>query len=221
MEMCLRLNETSSVIQADILEDGITRTKTMDVDAFLDCLSGSVKRGSVSTGLLPQNCVCANLFDDGSRSVAILHPELYADISYFKTIYERFPIPRMLFGFRVCKDGGVTGCYISVVGMKERLKPESKLYVYPFSNVYSDFRACTGVNTLPKAESLHTLSSLPYYILSMPNNMDHYDVAKNKQGWEMRQLLNEVKDKSPEFYYSDVLIESGKTLNDFMEVLAR
>jgi hypothetical protein len=69
---------------------------------------------------------------------------------------------------------------------------------------------------LPKCESLHTLRSLPYYILAMDNNHDHFDAKLNKQGLEMRDLFELIKDKTPEFYYTGVLIQSRAALNDFI-----
>ena len=50
----------------------------------------------------------------------------------------------------------------------------------------------------------------------MPNNNDHYSPDNSKLNLEYRHLLEMLKDKEPNFYYSDVLIPSGKTLNDFI-----
>ena len=61
------------------------------------------------------------------------------------------------------------------------------------------------------------LASLPYDIMAMPNNNDHFNHSLNKPGLEMRDLLELLKDKEPAFYYSDVLIPSGRVLNDFIE----
>jgi hypothetical protein len=89
------------------------------------------------------------------------------------------------------------------------------MYAYPFSNV-NGFRLCTGNNVLPKCKSLHTLGSLPHHILSMPNNNDHFRSENNKQGLEMRDLLELLKDKDPAFYYTHILKQSGYILNDFL-----
>jgi len=35
-------------------------------------------------------------------------------------------------------------------------------------------------------------------------------------GLEMRELLEFLKDKPPEYYYSDILIPSNMTLGDFI-----
>jgi hypothetical protein len=120
-----------------------------------------------------------------------------------------------MFGFHILREGRVGSCRLGIVGPDDVLKPETKMFVYPLSNV-SGFRLCTGNNTFPKCTSLHTIGSLPYYILSMPNNNDMFSPQNNKPGLEMRDLLEVMKDKDPAYYYSEILIPSGKVLNDFI-----
>ena len=52
--------------------------------------------------------------------------------------------------------------------------------------------------------------------MAMPNNNDRFMAVLNKPELEMRDLLELLKDKQPAFYYSDVLLPSGKALNDFI-----
>jgi hypothetical protein len=52
--------------------------------------------------------------------------------------------------------------------------------------------------------------------MQMPNNNDHFRPELNKPKLEMRDLLELLKDKEPAFYYSDVLLPSKATLNDFI-----
>ena len=52
--------------------------------------------------------------------------------------------------------------------------------------------------------------------MSMPNNNDHYRNERTKFDVELRQLFETLKGKEPKDYYSDVLIASGKTLQDFV-----
>ncbi len=145
----------------------------------------------------------------------LVHQESYADVSYYKTAYPRFPLPRLVFSFNINSDGRITGCDLGIIENTDFLKPTTEMYHYPFSNV-SGFRLCTGNNTFPKCESLHTLGSLTYYILSMDNNNDRFAPNHNKQSLEMRDLFEMIKDKTPEFYYSDILITNGLKQNDFI-----
>jgi hypothetical protein len=50
----------------------------------------------------------------------------------------------------------------------------------------------------------------------MPNNNDMFSPRNNKPGLEMRDLLEVMKDKDPAYYYNEILISSGKVLNDFI-----
>ena len=50
----------------------------------------------------------------------------------------------------------------------------------------------------------------------MPNNNDHFNKRHNKPQLEMRDLLELLKDKNPNFYYSDILIPDSRTLMDFI-----
>ena len=220
-EIRLILREDDEYITVEEVSEGISKTKRIEPDSLTECIAGSLRRSGITSGLLPTNCIAANFNDDGSKSVAILHPELYADLTFYKTEYPNFPIPRMVFGFQLRADGIVTSCLVGVVGLADRLTPDSPLYTYPFSNVSANFHLCTGANRFPKCERLYTMASLPYFVVSMPNNMDHYAPGKNKQGWDLREMLEILKDKTPEFYYSDVLIPNGKTLNDFLKEVAK
>lgn len=77
--------------------------------------------------------------------------------------------------------------------------------------------AQTIKNPFSEAKSLHTLSSLPYLILEMPNNNDHFMVSHNQLGLEHRDLLEYLKDKDPDYYYEKVLIPNGRTLKEFFQ----
>jgi hypothetical protein len=194
---------------------GIKSFKPITADSFLNCIAHSLSRGGITSGLLPKGCLSYTEFEDGGKRVCLAHQETHADVSYFNTVYQHFPLPRLVFGFMVNKDGRITGCDMGVAERTDLLKPATLMYRYPFSNV-NGFRLCTGNNTLPKCESLHTLASLPYFILSMGNNNDHFKASNNKQNLEMRDLFELLKDKSPELYYSDILIPSKATLYDFI-----
>ena len=213
-ETVLRIRDDGMVmVEKDT--DGVRSFKQIAPDTLVECINKSLLRGAVHTGLLPKNCLSFSAYDDGNRNVVLLHSESRADISYFGTEYKNFPLPRMVFGFSVSKEGRVSSCTLGVIANDDILKPETKMFHYPLSNV-SGFHLCTGNNTFPKCASLHTLASLPYYIMAMPNNNDHFNHALNKPGLEMRDLLELLKDKEPGFYYSDVLIQNKAVLGDFI-----
>ena len=214
-DIVIRIKEDGTV-SVEENENGVKSYKRISPDSLLECINKSILRGTVFSGLLPRGCLSYTAHDNGYKDVYILHPENKADISYHGTMYKDFPLPKLAFGFRITGDGRISSCGLGVVGNDDIPKLNTPMYHYPFSNV-SGFSLCTGNNTFPKVTSLHTLGSIPYYILSMDNNNDHFKPHHNKLGLEMRDLLELIKDKQPSFYYSDILIKyPNATLNDFI-----
>ncbi len=213
-ETVIRISEDGKVMVEKSV-DGLKSVKQITPDSLLECINKSLVRGKVESGLLPRGCLSFTAHDNGDKDICLLFPDDKADISYFGTEYIGFPLPRLVFGFHITKEGRVGSCRLGVVDKDDVLKPETKMFRYPFSNV-SGFSLCTGNNIFPKVASLHTLGSLPYFILAMPNNNDHFSPRNNKAGLEMRDLLEVCKDKDSTYYYNDVLIPNGATLNDFI-----
>lgn len=211
----IRIRDDGTVaIEED--NSGIKGFKEISPDSLLQCINQSLLRGAVSSGLLPRGCISYTAHDSGERNICMLHPESRADISYYGSPYPAFPLPRLVFGFSITKENRISQCRLGVVGNESNLKPATPMFVYPFSNV-SGTHLCTGNNVLPKCQSLHTLGSVPYYILGMDNNNDHFKPSNNKLGLEMRDLLELLRDKPPEYYYSNILIPSRQTLGDFIK----
>ena len=64
-------------------------------------------------------------------------------------------------------------------------------------------------------ETGYLLGNIMDYILGLPNNDDHFHREYNRPELCQRELMDHLSDKTPEYYYSDILIPSGKTLADF------
>lgn len=109
----------------------------------------------------------------------------------------------------------VAESYVCVV-KDERLTPDTPIFQYPFSNVHFDWRICTGNNALPIYKDPARLHTLAAYLLRLPNNNDLFSRDDNKLHAEFRDLLEQMKGKEPSLYYTDVLVETPKTLKDFM-----
>ena len=213
-ELIIRIQENGEVVVEEY-KDGVKSYKAITPDSLLACINKSLLRGGVSSGLLPKGCISYTAHDNGDKDVCMLHVESVADITYYGSPYLNFPLPRLVFGFHLSGEGRISSSRLGVVANEINLKPTTPMFVYPFSNV-SGTKLCTGNNVLPKCQSLHTLTSLPYHILSMDNNNDHFSPSNNKQGLEMRDLLALLQDKPQEYYYSDILIPSKQTLGDFI-----
>jgi len=213
-EVAIRIRDDGSVIVEDN-KNGVKGFKVINPDSLLGCINKSLLRGAVASGLLPEGCISFAAYDNGNKDVCILHSENKADITYYGSFYLGFPLPKLLFAFNITKDNRISQCRLGVTANESCLKPATPMFVYPFSNV-NGTHLCTGNNVLPKCQGLYTLGSVPYYILSMDNNNDYFKKTNNKPGLEMRELLELLKDKPAEYYYSHILIPNGSTLGDFI-----
>lgn len=203
------------VLKQDIL--GVTSRKDIcPEDLFRAIIHATNHVSFVPSGLLPRGCFSVELCESGAKRYCLLCQQRYADITYHNTLYERFPLPKLVFGFQILEQGKVSNCRLGVVA-DEELKSSTEMFCYPFSNVtQSTFHLCTGNNVLPVYKSPSGISNLPGYLLRLPNNDDSFDVMDNRLHMEYRDLLEHLKDKDPSYYYSDVLIPNGKTLKDFI-----
>lgn len=167
------------------------------------------------SGLLPENCIHVSIAT-GARKLTLWNPELRADISYGGAEYRDFPIPRLVFGVRLLDTGRVADCTLGVIA-DGPVTTDTKMYYYPFSNVFNGFQVCMGNNVLPKYKNLAALKNFPRYLLGVPDNDDYFNTGYNQMHLGHKELLEHLKDKDPAYYYTHVLVESGKTLTDFLQ----
>ena len=211
----ITIEPEQGTVRIDSFQNGVSSSKLVDYEGITECFSSSIRHKEIGSGLLPPNCLSYSRNGDKRSSVTLLFPERRADFIYHDTIYAQLPLPRLVFRFFVYQGQRVESVWMGVAE-EGRITPKTKMFRYPFSNV-SGYRLCTGVNALPKYDSLHGISTLPYLILSMPNNDDYFKAENNRQKMELRTLLEHLKDKDPSYYYSDVLIPNGQTISDFIK----
>lgn len=207
------INDDLNVVVDDYRGETV-RHKVISLNTFCRLIEKSSKPKTVQSGLLPDRCICFRENSDGERFVALDLGIFNVDITYEKTIYKDFPIPRLLFGFYVSKDFKITEAQVAVAD-KGPLREDTKLYKYPFSNV-SGFNICIGSNAIPIIKQLRQLNGIPYYIFAMPDNNDRYTPDRTKLCMQYRELLEFMKDRDSDYYYGKVLIPSGKTLKNFI-----
>lgn len=194
---------------------GVVSYKEISPLDFYAAVYGSFEQQfSMRSGLLPPNCLQVT-FSGEEKHFVIWHAEQYADIAYRDREYLHFPIPRLVFAIRTLKDGRIADCSLGVVA-DEPPTTDTKMYHYPFSNVYPDLRLCVGNNIMPHYKHQSLLHKLPYFLLGIPNNDDMFTAEHNRLGLGYKELLEHLKDKEPAYYYTDVLVESGRTLADFI-----
>ena len=213
----IRISPGTPEIVVEQNVNGVMTRKNITLEALADCLLGSRFDDSMfDSGPLPENCVGVILSRQTS-TYFIRYPDLFADISYYGTVYEHFPLPRLVFGFKLEKESGkVTDARLCVV-KDEKLRQETPTFHYPFSNVYGDHRICTGNNALPIYKDPARIFTLAGFILRMPNNNDMFRPENNKLKLAYRNLLEYLKDKDPSVYYSDILTPDGGAFGTFLK----
>lgn len=211
----------SAEITVEEREDGVKSVKNIELNDLLVCIQSSLREiKPVYHAVLPKNALFYSCCPEtGDFSAAIEYPYSKATVTYMATEYPDFPLPKLVFGFNIGGNGKIRRVYLGVAE-NGILRENSKMFVYPFSNVSNNFSLCTGDNELPKINSPYSLSNMPDYILSMPDNDDHFEPKNNRLKLGHRELMEHLADKSPEYYYSDILIPSGKTLANFYEAVS-
>jgi len=210
----------SAEIFVEERKNGIKSCKCISLDDLLVCIKSSIREiKPIYRAVLPKNALFYSCCPEtGDFSAAMEYPYNKADITYMNTEYKDFPLPKLVFGFKVAGKK-IKKVYLGITG-NGILRESSLMYTYPFSNVSKDFVLCTGGNALPEIKSPYSLSNMPDYILSLPDNDDYYNIRHNRLELGHRELMEHLADKSPEHYYSDILIPSGKTLSDFYREVA-
>lgn len=205
----------SAEIFVEERKNGIKSCKCISLNDLLVCIKSSIREiKPIYRAVLPKNALFYSCCPEtGSFSAAMEYPYNKADITYMNTEYRDFPLPKLVFGFKVAGKK-IKKVYLGITG-NGILRESSLMYTYPFSNVSSDFVLCTGGNALPDIKSPYSLSNMPDYILGLPDNDDYFNIKNNRLQLNHRELMEHLADKTPEYYYSDILIPSGKTLADF------
>ena len=97
-EITIRFNALGYV-NVETIADGITSTKAIEfkdlAESFMECMPRQV-----SSGILPENVVAFSESNSG-KYVVLSHKETAADIRYYDTAYTDFPLPKLVFGFKV------------------------------------------------------------------------------------------------------------------------
>ena len=212
-ELIIHIKEDKAV-KLEIVEKGTVRTKNISPQALFEAIKGSIKEDAVSTGILPSNIIALKI-GQNARYAVVEYPYETADITYIKTEYKDFPLPRLLFVFTIENSGRISQVNLGIPA-PGKLTPETQMFFYPFSNVRG-FHMCTGANTLPYINDLQLLKNMPDYILSLPDNDDYFDANHNQKKMSRRDLMEHLVDKNRQYYYDSVLIPMpGTTLKNFL-----
>jgi len=215
-EMVIHMKKDGSIVVEED-RDGMLTSKYITPEDLALCIGKGILQSGIDSGALPDNCVWYREEMDGTRRVIIRFPAQVMDITYHDTVYT-IPVPNMIFGFVVSTDGRILRAKQAIIE-DGTIRMESKLYYYPFSNVNQDsFDICVGSNPLPMIKELRQLTTIPHWILSLPNNDHMFDTRYNTLGLGYREMLKYMSAVELGNVYS-ILLESGKNLKLMMLAL--
>jgi len=216
-EITIRIRPIEGTIRVEEHTGGVVSVKTISPDGLLACIAKGAKESkAIRSGFLPGNCVSYDV-SNRHKTVALWIPPGHVDLTYHKTVYERFPMPAMAFSFKLDASGRTSGHRMAVIA-DGAPAPGTQVYAYPFSNVSQNGDICVGAaNSLPAYRGTRALGTLPYHILSLPNNDHGYSRSNNRMGLTYRDLLEHLRDKEPQYYYGHVLLPRGATLQGFID----
>lgn len=102
-------------------------------------------------------------------SVIVSVPAKVAPFQYFDSVY-LIPFPRLIFYFSF-EDGAMqSACCFAA--KDEELSKDTKLFHYPFSNVYNNGKICFGRNQIPKCKTLSDVDDVVRLFYAAPSNAD-------------------------------------------------
>ncbi|MFC5449164.1 hypothetical protein ACFPOG_12905 [Paenibacillus aestuarii] len=168
------------------------------------------KERIVKSPILPRNCLMYQEDLDGTEFVVIEVEKQQFDVTYHKTSFNKVGHPKLLFEFGL-RLNKVVLCRIYAV-KDAAIKPTSKLFYYPFSNVFESFKACWPDLSTISVKDLSHLSTLPYLFFKSPSNDHAY------RGTNLREFFMTLQGQD---FNDDLLEDTGLTVGEQFQMHSR
>lgn len=215
-KLILELGETE--IKIIEYENGVSKVKYIDPDSLIELLANSQKvdRKTIKPlGMLPKRLVYIAFEEPtGEQKVLIYEPGGFAEFKTPTKNYGEIEFPNMMFLFNVFQKRVLSVSAVCVKEKYENLKPDTKLYYYPYAHVSQyNFSVCTGSIVLPNITSLHQLNGFPFLIRDGYHVLTH-SPGPNKDNIPLESLLEKLSNK--ELSVNDILVETSYTLESFI-----
>lgn len=213
------LDEKSNIATVYTVVDGRKQRKDVKIDDLIKSLIASVNKGNETLYESPlfEEAKGTRLIQSkttGKKSLYVIHKKKHrTSMSLYERFYEDVGVPGLLFAAHSVNDKLVS---LDVVAVKDEvISEDTKIYVYPFTNVTSKIgRACLGSNTLNKGLiNKKTLYDVPDQFMSMPNTIDAFSPTNNSKGYILQELLKELTNKD----FDNKLLVENKTICNYKE----
>ncbi len=198
-------NERDIALIERMFYDLALRARKKWVRQVLFSLEEDKQSGGWQTPLLPKNCFFYEERVRGDEVVGIEVERQRHDVIYHRTKYKGVSHPKLLFIFRVQLQR-IMECKVFAV-RDALIRPETKLYHFPFSNVHMNGEACWNEKSDIRISEIHQLSNLPYLFLRSPSNDELY------RGNNLREKFVTLQ---TEEFDEESLQDTGKTVKDVL-----
>ena len=212
-EAILHFEPLQTQVKTELIDqNGRHRVKFIDNEDLMHAIRQNSYVPPLHSGLLPPNCVALTTHKE-QWTVTLASDFDYCEVSYHNTQYENFPVPRILLSCTLHGDR-LQNFRLAIADHGE-LTPQTALFKCPFPNV-NDFSLCVGSNIFAGYDSIWKLRTLLHHIMAVPFGDDYYRPEQTRLNLSARELFEHLKDQTPDYYYSHVLIPSDKTLSGFI-----
>jgi hypothetical protein len=212
--------EQNSPAKIQVDKNGAQRTVYMNMQELADYLISSVNEDvdytpkevievvTVSPTLPPNTMKYAKLSDD-TDLFFLFHPETKATVTYHKTKFNNVPFPNLVFCFGVRNKRLFRN---HVMAYKDRfLRDSTKLYRFPFSNVFNSGAMCFHSNT--EIHDLVQMQTFPSNWLQEPFNDHLYDQSNNNNlDLSVREIFESTQGQ---LFNYDMLVSKNTTFEEW------
>lgn len=183
-----------------IIESSYTTDEDSDKKNFIKpiCISPALPIGTIKY----------SLNDKGEHVIFMQFNEFSSSFYYHETEFKDVPFPKLIFCFRI-KDNSVIGR--SVMVYKDRfVRDETKLYRFPYANVFEDGGLCYYEDR--EIKDFVQLQTFPYRWATVKMNDHLYWPSNTSKEIPLRQLLEESQGKPFDY---DILKPTGHTFHSW------
>lgn len=209
-------------VEVTTCDNGCYESKTISYSSFMALLTASNEEnkvtGTAELELFPMNediKVIAHYKKDDLEAIAFVKEPCIRKVKYYDNSFENIPIPKLLFIAKI-KSGVHIGS--SVFALKAKtIKKNTKVYRFPYPNVFSGGKICYGNNSITDADfgNIETISRLANMFLEMPFN-DHNSAGANKTKMPPRKLFESLSGKDI-VDCNKIMLPLGKTIEEIIK----
>lgn len=203
------------------ITDGIPVVSKKEVlpNALLELLSCSREnRQYLRLGNMPNNFYDGCIGENNSFK-AVLFLQGGPQYSYYYGTSYLLPYPNMIFFIESTTK--ITQCKVfCTIESCLQLSNKSKLYQYPFSNVYKNGDICWGDISLPNIGKIKDFQIIPQLFINAEMNEHLYIKGEcNKTDLPLRELLMtlEHKESFPEEFLNETSFSYGEFADNFLK----